>query len=289
MATTGQPLIPLDQLTSIDGCITERDIPRGLWTGEGVYETLLVRRNCIGLPALWRLHKERFEAGSRAFSLPWPGNAQIDRWLANALASADERMAQTSPEDLWWRVRLTLLAAKPFSPAIPPTRATLWITIVPATTRLRPPATLCTGPKLRNPADPLSGTKRVGLASDFAALRHAAARGFDDTLLLDVHGRVSEASTSTLLVGMKAGGLGSPALTTGCLPGTTLALLQEVGHDISPLEMSPQTLCEMAEWVVLLNAVSGARPVVSLDNHIFSPPPASFIAEVRRLVDASLA
>ncbi len=254
-------------------------IPRGFWFGEAVYETLLVRRGATRLPALWRLHRARFAEGAGRFQLPWPGDDALDRQLLTALT----QLPHTDDAD-WWRVRLTLAATGPDAPMLAPDAASLWIDARPAVMRIRPAARMAIGPKLRNPDDPLARTKRVTLASDLAAVRRAVAAGWDDVILLDVAGCISEASTSALVFGFEDGTLGSPGFETAALPSTTLQLLRDAGHRVRPLQLRPEALGTV-RWAAALNAVQGARPVCAIDRFELAAPPDSFVANVRALVD----
>lgn len=267
-------------------------MPRGFWLGEGVYETLLVPTNLPHLPPSWSLHRARFRHGAATLGLPWPGDDTVDRQFTHALqgVASGARLPshEQSPNAHWWRVRLTLAATGPMSPLSPPERASLWIDIQMARSRIRPPARLQIGPRLRNPAHPFFGAKRIAIGADLHVMRQAQAADWDDVVLLDTQGNVSEASTSNLLFGLRSGGFGTPAPSTAPLPGTTLKLFAAAGHVIEPLVWSPSQF-SMATWAVLLNAVSGARPVHCIGSHVFTPPPPAVIATIRRLVDGATA
>ena len=254
-------------------------IPRGFWFGEAVYETLLVQRGATTLPGVWRLHRARFAEGARRFQLPWPGDDALDRQLLTVLT----QLPLAGGAD-WWRVRLTLAATGPDAPALAPDAASLWIDVRPAVMRIRAPARMAIGPRLRNPDDPLARTKRVTLASDLVAVRRAVAAGWDDVILLDVAGSISEASTSALVFGFEDGSLGSPGFDTAPLPSTTLQLLTDAGHSVRPLRLRPEALGTV-RWAAALNAVQGARPILAIDRFKLAAPPDSFVADVRALVD----
>ncbi len=257
-------------------------LPRGWLTGEAVYETLLAQ---LGgpLPALWRLHLRRFERSARLCQLPWPGDAHVTDAAQRALVDPSARRG-LGGAGVTVRLRLNLVAAGALSLTVGPARAEVWVGISAAGPAQTAPLRLALGPRIRNVEDPLTGAKRVAIASDLLARRDAVARGFDDVLLRDVVGRLSEASTSCLVLRRPSGALVTPAADTGALPSTTLALLREhvavADAHLTYDELGPG-------WAgLVLNAVVGARPVACVDAVPLSPPPPAVVELARDLVRA---
>jgi len=230
---------------------------RGLWTGEGVYETLLWR----GVPPPgWPLHVARMREGAARLGLPLPEEETL------------LRAAQAVGPGLW-RLRLTWLAVGgAWTEA--PQRASLLCEARGVTPGelAPPPARLVLGGCVRNPASRLAGCKRTGIAEDLVWRRQAERAGADDTLLRSVDGWLSEASTSTLLCGLDDGSLASPGPDAAPVLGTTLAQLQN-RLPIAPLRLTAGDLGRI-RWALLLNAVVGARAVAVIEDQVLDPPPA---------------
>ncbi|KAA0916493.1 aminodeoxychorismate lyase [Dietzia sp. ANT_WB102] len=75
----------------------------------------------------------------------------------------------------------------------------------------------------------LLGSKTLSYATNMAALRHAAANGFDDVVYLSSDGEVLEGPRSTVVIA-RSGELVSPPATAGILEGTTLGALYDVAE-----------------------------------------------------------
>jgi 4-amino-4-deoxychorismate lyase len=108
----------------------------------------------------------------------------------------------------------------------------------------------------------LGGVKSTSYAVNMASQRAAQALGADDAIWLSSDGWVLEAPTSTVVI-VLAGDLVTPPVTTGILPGTTLAAVR----DLLPVPERPISVAELAqsEEVMLLGSIRGVAPVVRLD------------------------
>lgn len=71
-----------------------------------------------------------------------------------------------------------------------------------------------------------SSYKSTSYSSRLSLRRFAVAKGFDDTILINDEGLVSELSTSNLLIRFEDRWI-TPSLESGCLPGVTRGLLIE--------------------------------------------------------------
>ncbi|WFE24986.1 branched-chain amino acid transaminase [Solwaraspora sp. WMMD791] len=141
----------------------------------------------------------------------------------------------------------------------------------------RPPATQPTGISLtvspiRKPsgeAFPLQA-KATGsyLASKIAYLR-ARRLGFDDAVLLDAHGMVSETTAQNLFAVVDGRLLTPPA--ESCLPGITRAtvidLARHAGITVAAEELPPGRLGD-ADEVFLTSTAGEVRPVGRIDDHV---------------------
>lgn len=130
------------------------------------------------------------------------------------------------------------------------------------------------------PADP-AGAVRVGLAEGFQRAsssplnrhktlaylenhllaRQARARGCDELLALNEHGRLTDGARTTLLVRWERRWL-TPPVEEGALPGTLRALLLAAG--LVQEEVVDLALLRRAEAVTLCNALREILPVAAL-------------------------
>ncbi len=279
--------------------------------GEAIYDTLLMRADSLAdvaaladaagiagtqalveaVPAL-PLHLGRLRGDAEALALPWPGNAAVIAAVIACCAAVAPSLRQRRLSSAEYvRLRLDLYADDELDPAQAPARSALATQVRAAGDRVRPPARVTIGPRLRSAADPLAGCKRAAVASERMLLRAAQGRDLDDVLLLDVEGRLSEATTSALLIS-RGGRLYTPCEAAAPLRSTTMALLEALldpAAGPSPLgavqrvELLPTDLM-LADFALLVNAVAGGRAIASVDGATLPPPPASLLATLRDLV-----
>lgn len=71
-----------------------------------------------------------------------------------------------------------------------------------------------------NSRSPLAGVKSCNYLEKLMAMDEAKGRGFDEAIQVNERGNVTSATMANVFW-LKSGGLYTPSLTTGCLPGTT--------------------------------------------------------------------
>jgi branched-chain amino acid aminotransferase len=89
-----------------------------------------------------------------------------------------------------------------------------------------PSVRLMTKADARHGASPFSGTKITSWSMNLTWLEEAQSKGFDEMLLLDEHGHVSECTSANLFV-VQGAKVWTPPLSCGCLPGVTRAVMLE--------------------------------------------------------------
>jgi branched-chain amino acid aminotransferase len=119
-------------------------------------------------------------------------------------------------------------------------------------------------------ACPFAGTKCTSWAQNLTWNEEAHQRGFDEVILLNEHGHVSEC-TSANIFAFTGNRLRTPPLATaGCLPGVTRALLLEEiqlpGLTIVEDELTPRDL-ENSDQVFITSTTRDLLPVLSVDQH----------------------
>lgn len=225
---------------------------RGLLYGDGLYETIRVRR---ARPLRIDLHAARLAAGLRLLRID-PGDFDLARAVesvleANGLADARVRATVTrGDQSLFPSAPVTILiAAEPLQEHPPePVRASI------ATLR-------------RDQLSPLTRAKTLNCLASVVSLLEARARGADDAILLNNAGRVAEATTANVFI-VSGTRLLTPPPEEGCLPGTVREAVLDVapalGFEpvVAPLELTDVL---SADELFLTSAIRLPRPVCSVD------------------------
>lgn len=119
-------------------------------------------------------------------------------------------------------------------------------------------------PHARYSASPFAGTKYTAWAENLTMYESAHEEGFDEYILLNEHGQVSEC-TSANIFAIEGNQVWTPPLaTSGCLPGITRALLLEEirvpGFSVVERELTP-TEIEACDGVFI---TSSTRDVLAV-------------------------
>ena len=257
----------------VDGRLMPADAPalpvadRGFQLGDGVFETLRVRR---GVPIELDLHLRRLREGLAALEirLPWS-----DAEMAGAIAAT---VAINAPADA--SVRITVSRGTPPARGLSSTgwrdfRATLVVQARPHAGAL--PALVDRGVRAivstarRDPASPLAGVKTVSRADYVWTKLEADRAGADDAITLTLDGHVAEATTANLAL-IVGDALRTPPLSTGVLDGTTRDWLLSrdgaatLGLAAGEAAFGVEELLA-ADEAILCSSVAGILPLVEVD------------------------
>jgi branched-subunit amino acid aminotransferase/4-amino-4-deoxychorismate lyase len=119
----------------------------------------------------------------------------------------------------------------------------------------------------QNEFSPLSGIKSANYLPMLLAYRQAKAQGYDEALLLNTQGFLSEASRSNIFF-VKDNCLITPSSDCGCLPGITRDTVLSIAarEKIQCLEakVSPEEL-KKADEAFLTNSLVEVMPLVAAD------------------------
>lgn len=120
-------------------------------------------------------------------------------------------------------------------------------------------------------ASPFAGTKVTSWAQNLTWYEEAHQRGFDEVVLLNENGQISECTSANIFV-VRENSVWTPALgTSGCLPGVTRAiLLEEIqvrGLSIIEREFGPSEL-EESDQVFITSTTRDLLPVLSVDDAV---------------------
>ncbi len=119
----------------------------------------------------------------------------------------------------------------------------------------------------RHAASPFAGTKILSWAMNLTWVEQAHARGWDEVVLLNERGEVSECTSANIFIA-RENQVWTPPLSAGCLPGVTRnVLLEEVhvpGFGIGEKELLPEEL-ESADEVFITSTTRGLLPVLEIE------------------------
>jgi branched-chain amino acid aminotransferase len=255
---------------NIDGQLTDPDqarisvFDRGFLFGDSVYEVV---RTYAGRPFALDRHLDRLERSAGKLQLELPARAWLIEQVRSTVAAAG------NPESY---VRLIVTRGSgPIS--LDPTTAVRPLTVVMVKAYEPFPAWMFEKgirvaiPQVRrmprSAKDPAAKTGNY--LNSVLALGEVRRAGLDDALLLDVHGRVAEA-TSANVFAVREDGLCTPTLETGLLSGVTREILLEIARTaklaISECTLLPDELFE-ADEVMLTSTLREIMPVVEIDGH----------------------
>ena len=246
---------------SLNGVLIEQDVARidpsdrGLLLGDGVFETIAVRKGTARrLPA----HLARLRLGAAVLNIPL---TQTDEQLA-ALIN-DTLTANALTEAV---VRVTLTRGPGgrgiVAPAEP--KPTLMISAAPQPAPAEPARVIIAQDTRRNEFSPLAQIKSLNYLDNIIARQQATAQNADDALLLNTAGRIAESTVANIFV-LVNGGLVTPPISEGALPG----VMRAEAIKLSRAEERPVTIDMLgaASEIFLTNAL-GLRAVVKVGDHI---------------------
>ncbi len=120
----------------------------------------------------------------------------------------------------------------------------------------------------RHAANEFAGAKITAWSQNLTWYEQSRQRGYDEVVLLDEHGRVSEC-TSANLFAVFGGAVFTPPLDSGCLPGITREILLEAitvpGLSVAERHLSPADL-EQADAVFITSSTRELLPVAEIDS-----------------------
>lgn len=128
-------------------------------------------------------------------------------------------------------------------------------------------------PNGRYAAGPFSGCKILSWAMNLTWLESAQCRGFDEVILLNEYGEVSECTSANIFIA-RGNEVFTPPLTSGCLPGVTRELLlsdvRAPGYKVIAKAFTPAEL-ESADEVFITSTTRDLLPVVEVEGKKVGP------------------
>jgi branched-chain amino acid aminotransferase len=124
-------------------------------------------------------------------------------------------------------------------------------------------------PNGRHASSPFAGTKMTSWAQNLTWYEEAHEQGFDEVILLNEAGQVSECTSANIFVIQDDNVWTPPVESSGCLAGVTRAiLLEEIrvsGLTVSERELTPSDL-EESEQVFITSTTRDLLPVLEVDH-----------------------
>ncbi len=268
-------------LRPMEACLSPGQV--GLLTGWGVFTTLRIYG---GVPFAFGLHWERVSHDAQRLRMqldfePEQIRQQLLQLIAaNGAREAAARLSFVRNRAGMWSVKTGcetdyLL----FTAELPP-----W----PSSARLT------VSPHARHAASALAGAKMLSWVANVATLEEVRERGFDETVLLNERGEVSECTAANLFA-VRQGKLLTSSLDSGCLPGITRRIVLKLGPQLG-LETREQVLrlddLHTADEVFLSSTTRELMPVRELDGSPLPQGPVTarlqtaFQAYVRNYVES---
>lgn len=227
----------------------------GFLLGDGVFDTLAIHD---GAPVFLDRHLRRLRNGVDRLLI---ANAPTDEELSSALSQLIE---VNGIDDA--RARITITPGPGSSPR---DRGAQPLTVISTSPLHEAPSSisLCTVQWTRNERSPLAGVKSTSWGENATILRFATTNGFDNAILCDSTGRLSECTTSNvfLVIGEQ---IVTPSLDSGCLPG----IIREVLIDeqfVSEQDLVPSDLA-LATEVFITSSTTGIVPVHCVDERSYA-------------------
>ncbi len=248
---------------------------RGFQLGDGVFEALRARR---GVAIELAGHLARLHGGLAALAFELPFGDEVVAAGIEELLAAEGWDGAGSPDGIEppgdAAIRITV--SRGFDPTrgVKPNvdgRATVaiqaWPFSPPSARALQEGERLITSRVHRDADSPISGIKTTSRAELVYARIEAARAGADDAIFLTTDGRVTEATTSNVLL---IGGdvCATPRLGTALLAGTTRAWLVEHGDAVGLAMVQRDLRLEdvfAAQEMAVCASIGGVIPVTSLD------------------------
>ena len=228
----------------------------GFRLGDGLFETICFINGEIRLASF---HFDRLFHGMEVLSLPKPANFSGDVLSRQIIDLCKQNHL---PDNA--RVRLTVFRGSDL-------QAHYLIETQPLPPLETDPINASLYTKEFKSTGFLSNTKNNNYLLYILALRDAKARGFDEAIVLNQHGRICESNRSNIFL-VRAGLLYTPRLSEGCVAGVMrrhlLKVLPTLGYEVVETLVSPEQIAE-ADEVFLTNAIHPIRAVGKIDRHVY--------------------
>jgi branched-chain amino acid aminotransferase len=229
----------------------------GLLSGWGVFSTIKV---CDGVLFAWERHWARMKRDAALLHVPLPEDSERVRLQLLKLLDANHATDAT--------LRVVVVRNSGGMWQGPSTgRASDLIALSADLKDWGSGVKLTYAPQARHSQCAFAGTKVLAWSFNLTWLEDAQARGFDEVILLNEHGEVSECTSANLFIA-KGREVFTPPLSSGCLPGVTRDLLLSdvrlAEYPVTERVIKPGDL-ENADEVFITSTTRDLLPVLEID------------------------
>jgi branched-chain amino acid aminotransferase len=139
----------------------------------------------------------------------------------------------------------------------------------------------------RQALHPLAGTKVISWLQNVWVVEKAHKRGFEDAILLNEFGNVTEATAANLFI-VKKGKVLTPPLSSGCLAGISRLILLETataaGIDVVEKDFSADDLFG-ADEAFITSTTRQVQPIEQIEEHHYSQAPGPLTTKLAQVFD----
>ncbi|MSV29498.1 MAG: class IV aminotransferase [Bryobacterales bacterium] len=229
----------------------------GLLTGWGVFSTIRVMD---GVLFAWERHWARMTRDARLLRVPMPADANAVETKLYQLIEANGAANST--------LRLSVVRNAGGIWTGPDSGRECDLIAFTASTKVWGAGVRLTYvPQARHAACVFAGTKILAWAMNLTWLEQAQSRGFDEALLLNERGEVSECTSANIFIA-EGNQAYTPPLASGCLPGITRELLlgeiHVAGYRVNEKTLFPADL-EGADEVFITSTTRELLAVNDID------------------------
>jgi branched-chain amino acid aminotransferase len=229
----------------------------GLMNGWGVFSTLRV---ADGVPFAFERHWERMQRDAAKVHVPFPADP----------IELKSQLLRLIEANCAWNATLRVMVVRNRGGMYEGPDQERDFDVLAFTKGLSEWGTsvrLALKPHARYSASEFSGCKILSWSENLTWYEEAHQRGFDEVLLLNERGEVSECTSANVFAAI-AGEVSTPPLDSGCLPGVTRELLLEVvrvpGIQVVERALKPQDL-ERADQVFITSTTRDLLPAVFVE------------------------
>lgn len=248
----------------------------GLLNGWGVFSTLRV---IDGTLFAYERHYARMARDAKLLRVPFPDSPE---WL-------EERLYRLVEANEAWNATLRVSIVRNKGGMFQSPGITTDFDLIAFTKDLKDWGESCSleiVPKTRHADHQFAGTKMLSWSFNLVLLERSMERGFDELILLNERGEVSEC-TSANIFAVFGNQVLTPPLSSGCLPGVTRALLLEEvrvpGIEMREKPLMPADL-EKADEVFITSSTRDLLPVRHIEGLTLKASRAGFAGQ--RLLEA---
>lgn len=250
-------LLPLDEVRLSPG-------QSGLLSGWGIFTTVRVYEGC---PFAFERHWKRLSRDAGRIELPFDFDAPLVQFKLLQLLGAN-RVDDGCARIYFVNNKIGIWAS---DEPTPPADLIMYSIDRPVRTGPTQLGVMAYG---RYAAHPLAGTKVTSWLANVWTLEQAHHRGFEDNLLLNERGEVSECTAANVYC-VRGGVVYTPPVSSGCLAGVTREVLLETapGNGITITEKT-LTLDELyqADEVFITSTTREVQPVSRIGERAMAVP-----------------